>query len=263
MNLYEKRQFALGIVRGSIAETGSNPIIHLWNRRLFDDWTKHVSFALTTLLDEDGKAHWNELVAEVDGSGSPLELWQRRSAIPIRRMVDFLSSTYLAFTSSAYDSTLSKDLRTIPTRDLVIQGNRVFIGHGHSTQWLLLKDFLKDRLCLEWEEFNRESIAGIPTVARLQEMLNNAGFAFIIMTAEDEHADGKKHARANVIHEAGLFQGRLGFERAIVLLEEGCEGFSNIAGLTHIRFPKDDILARSEEIREALIREGIIGRSAS
>ena len=29
-------------------------------------------------------------------------------------------------------------------------------------------------------------------------------------------------ARMNVIHEVGLFQGRLGFERAIVLLEEGC-----------------------------------------
>ena len=27
------------------------------------------------------------------------------------------------------------------------------------------------------------------------------------MTAEDEHADGTKHARENVIHEVGLFQG--------------------------------------------------------
>jgi predicted nucleotide-binding protein len=38
------------------------------------------------------------------------------------------------------------------------------------------------------------------------------------MTAEDEQADGNHHARMNVIHEVGLFQGRLGFERAIVLL---------------------------------------------
>lgn len=35
-----------------------------------------------------------------------------------------------------------------------------------------------------------------------------------------------------LIHEAGLFQGHLGFEQAILLLEDGCEEFSNIYGLT-------------------------------
>jgi Predicted nucleotide-binding protein containing TIR-like domain len=48
------------------------------------------------------------------------------------------------------------------------------------------------------------------------------------MTAEDEKPYGKLRARLNVIHEAGLFQGRLGFNKAIVLLEDGCEEFSNI-----------------------------------
>jgi predicted nucleotide-binding protein len=48
------------------------------------------------------------------------------------------------------------------------------------------------------------------------------------MTAEDERADGKLNARLNVVHEIGLFQGRRGFNRAIILLEEGCEEFSNV-----------------------------------
>jgi hypothetical protein len=48
------------------------------------------------------------------------------------------------------------------------------------------------------------------------------------MTAEDAHADNTSHARENVVHEAGLFQGRLRFERAIILLEQGCAQFSNI-----------------------------------
>ena len=50
--------------------------------------------------------------------------------------------------------------------------------------------------------------------------------AFLVLTAEDEQTDGTLHARENVIHEAGLFQGRLGFEKAIILLEEGCQEFS-------------------------------------
>ena len=62
----------------------------------------------------------------------------------------------------------------------------------------------------------------------------------------------------NAVHEAGLFQGRLGFMRAIVLLEEGCEQFSNIEGLGQIRFPCGNISAAFEEIRRVLEREGLI-----
>ena len=56
----------------------------------------------------------------------------------------------------------------------------------------------------------------------------------------------------NVIHEAGLFQGRLGFLKAIILLEQGCEEFSNIHGLGQIRFPKGNLSAKFQEIRELL-----------
>jgi hypothetical protein len=45
------------------------------------------------------------------------------------------------------------------------------------------------------------------------------------------------------VHESGLFQGKLGFELAIVLLEDGCEEFSNIRRLNQIRFPKGNIAA--------------------
>ncbi len=78
------------------------------------------------------------------------------------------------------------------------------------------------------------------------------------MTAEDETADGAVQARMTVIHEAGLFQGRLGFTKAVVLLEEGCEQFSNIEGLGQIRFPPGNIAAAFEEIRRVLEREGLL-----
>jgi len=134
----------------------------------------------------------------------------------------------------------------------------VFVGHGQSPLWKDVKDFLADRLGLEYEEFNREPTAGISTKERLLEMLDRCCFAFLVMTAEDECPDGRFHARQNVVHEAGLFQGRYGFERAIILLENECQDFSNIHGIGQIRFPKGNIMAASEEIRRVLEREGIL-----
>jgi predicted nucleotide-binding protein len=137
-------------------------------------------------------------------------------------------------------------------------GNRVFIGHGRSKLWRELKDFLQDRLGLPWDEFNRVPVAGVANVMRLNEMLDSAGMAFLLLTAEDEQRDGRLQARMNVIHEVGLFQGRLGFSRAIVLLEEGCEEFSNIQGLGQIRFPAGNIAAAFEDVRLVLEREGLV-----
>jgi len=140
------------------------------------------------------------------------------------------------------------------------RGQRIFLGHGRSPVWRELKDFLKDRLCLPWEEFNRESVAGIPTTERLVQMHDSACFAFLIMTAEDEHADSTLHARENVIHEVDLFQGKLGLRKAIILVEDGCTTFSNIHGLTYIGFPRNRIAACFEEIRRVLEREGIVAQ---
>ena len=145
--------------------------------------------------------------------------------------------------------------RTKRSREI---GTNVFIGHGRSPVWKELKDFLQDRLRLPWDEFNRIPVAGITNVARLAEMLEAAAIAFLVMTGEDELADGNLHARMNVVHEAGLFQGRLGFTRAIILLEEGCEEFSNIQGLGQVRFPKGNIRAVFDEVRHVLEREGLI-----
>jgi predicted nucleotide-binding protein len=137
-------------------------------------------------------------------------------------------------------------------------GTDVFIGHGRSVVWKDLKDFIQDRLDLPWDEFNRVPVAGIANIARLSEMLDSAAIAFVILTAEDEQFDAKMHPRMNVVHEAGLFQGKLGFTKAIVLLEEGCEEFSNIQGLGQIRFPKGNIKAAFEELRRVLEREKLI-----
>ena len=137
-------------------------------------------------------------------------------------------------------------------------GTNVFIGHGRSLVWKDLKDFIHERMHLPWDEFNRVPVAGVSNIVRLSQMLDEAAIAFLIMTADDEQKDGKQRARQNVIHEAGLFQGRLGFKRAIILLEDGCEDFSNIQGLGQIHFPKGNVSARFEDIRRVLEREGLV-----
>jgi hypothetical protein len=74
-------------------------------------------------------------------------------------------------------------------------GTNVFIGHGRSKEWKDLKDFINERIRLPWDEFNRVAVAGIPNTVRLSTMLDAAAIAFLILTAEDEMADGKcRHA---------------------------------------------------------------------
>ena len=168
-------------------------------------------------------------------------------------------SHWIADLESVYESLeLYGELPNNTQQTMNNENKKIFIGHGGSHIWRELKDFIVETLGLEYEEFNRISPAGKTNKERLKEMLEVCGMAFLIMTGEDEQADGTLRARENVIHEAGLFQGKIDFERAIILLEEGCQEFSNIEGLGQIRFPKGNIKAVFEDIREVLDRESII-----
>ena len=106
--------------------------------------------------------------------------------------------------------------------------------------------------------YESESRLGSSIIAVLEGMLNRATFAVLVLTAEDETKSGSMRARQNVVHEAGLFQGRLGFKKAIVLKQEGTEDFSNIAGLQYISFSENRIDQTFYELRRVLAREGVI-----
>lgn len=131
----------------------------------------------------------------------------------------------------------------------------VFIGHGRSTAWRDLKDHLHDKHGVQIEAYETGARAGHTIRDILEDMVAKSSFAIIVMTAEDEQADGQMRARQNVIHEAGLFQGRLGFPRAILLLEEGVEEFSNVQGVQYIRFSKGNIKETFGEVLATLRRE--------
>lgn len=86
-------------------------------------------------------------------------------------------------------------------------------------------------------------------------MLSKSSFALLVMTGEDRDENGNLRARQNVIHELGLFQGKLGFSRAIILLEEDTEEFSNIHGIHQLRYGKHNIKETFGEILATLKRE--------
>jgi hypothetical protein len=132
---------------------------------------------------------------------------------------------------------------------------RVFIGHGRSDQWRDLKDHLQDKHGYEVVAYEVGSRAGHTIRDILEEMLSSSSIAFLVMTGEDKDENGNMRARQNVVHELGLFQGRLGFGRAIVILEEGTEEFSNIHGINQIRYARGNIKETFGEVLATLRRE--------
>jgi predicted nucleotide-binding protein len=131
----------------------------------------------------------------------------------------------------------------------------VFIGHGRSKLWARLKVFLQDELGVATVAYESEPRTGESIVPVLEKMLKQATFAVLVLTAEDDTADGSRRARQNVVHEAGLFQGRLGFKRAILLVQGGIEEFSNVAGLQYLPFTDNKIEQSFYELQRVLKRE--------
>jgi hypothetical protein len=60
------------------------------------------------------------------------------------------------------------------------------------------------------------------------------------------------------VHEIGLFQGKLGFQKSIIVMEKRVGRFSNIDGLTYIPYAKGKIARAFPEIEKALLRERVI-----
>lgn len=148
---------------------------------------------------------------------------------------------------------------TKPKTKLKSSGDgRIFIGHGRNNLWARVQIFLNDELKLKTLFFESESRTSESITNILNDFLDKSSFAIIVFTAEDETADGKIRARQNVIHEVGLFQGRIGFDKVIILKQEGIEEFTNIAGLQYIPFSNDNIEQTFYELQRKLKKFGLI-----
>jgi predicted nucleotide-binding protein len=137
----------------------------------------------------------------------------------------------------------------------------IFIGHGRSPIWRDLKDHLHEQHGYDVQAYEIGSRAGHAIRDILEDMLETSLFAILVMTAEDKIRSGHMRARQNVVHELGLFQGKLGFSKAIILLERGVQEFSNIHGIHQIRFSKKNIKETYGDVLATLRRE--FGQSQS
>jgi predicted nucleotide-binding protein len=131
----------------------------------------------------------------------------------------------------------------------------VFIGHGRSAAWRDLKDHLQDKHGFTVEHYESGARAGHTIRDILEDMVSKSSIAVLVLTGEDEQKDGLFRPRQNVIHEAGLFQGRLSFSRAILLIGDGVEKFSNVDGIQHISFTKGNIKETFGEVLATIRRE--------
>lgn len=162
--------------------------------------------------------------------------------------------------SQMSEEQLNKEVESIKPkpRQKTSGEGKVFIGHGRNKLWARLQVFLREELGLETFSFESESRTSENIITVLESFLDKSSFAILIMTAEDETNDGKIRARQNVIHEAGLFQGRLGFQKVVLLKQDLTEEFTNVAGLQYIPFSGDNIEQTFYELQRTLKKHGLI-----
>jgi sugar/nucleoside kinase (ribokinase family) len=117
----------------------------------------------------------------------------------------------------------------------------VFIAHGTNPEWLAVQRFIEEQFELPVYSFESSSWSGRQVAEALSDYMDRCSLAICVLTADDFTGDGRRFARQNVIHEVGLFQGRHGFDRVLVLAEDGCEFVPPTAKPYTISFPSHGI----------------------
>lgn len=138
---------------------------------------------------------------------------------------------------------------TVPSHPVIV------IGHGGNPAWRELQEHLCDQQGFEVEAFETAPRASqtIPDV--IAGLGSKANMAILVMTGEDEMADGSIHPRLNVVQELGKFQERFGNNKTIILSEKGVTFPSNNSGIIYISFETENIRACFGDIIAVIRRE--------
>ena len=148
--------------------------------------------------------------------------------------------------------------------------NRIFIVHGHD-------ELPKEQLARMLKEMGLEPVIlheqpdkGRTIIEKFEEVCEDVGFAFVIITPDDVGVDRELYekmkveeyrncfryrARQNVVFELGFFYGKLGRNRVCCLYKGNVELLSDISGVLYIEF-KDSVRERYADIIKELKAAG-------
>jgi len=197
----------------------------------------------------------HKIILVVKRSESDLDTFWREDGEII---ISFIDSLVIDIKSDNYISKSTTNTGVVNADIKHNKMNSVYIGHGRSKLWARVQVFLEKEQGLTVVSYESESRVSQSIISILEEMLEVSSFAVLILTAEDETGDGSYRARQNVVHEAGLFQGRLGFKKVVLLVQKGLENFTNVDGLQYMPFSNENIEQSFYELQRVLRREGVV-----
>lgn len=120
-------------------------------------------------------------------------------------------------------------------------GSRVFIVHGHDHELRDAVSKLVRDLGLNPTVLDEQVGAAKTIIEKFEENATDAGFAIVLMTADDvgyskgdKAPDAANRARQNVVLELGYFIGKLGRDRVVALKAADVEIPSDIHGVSYI-----------------------------
>ncbi|MFJ1756159.1 PfkB family carbohydrate kinase [Kitasatospora sp. NPDC088134] len=217
--------------------------IHAWRRenaKALDDFYPQVVLADDQIEDATGAGDVFAagLLAVLAGDRLQIELGCLLGMTLARHKLRYVGShghAQLADVTRDFIRTLDAARRT------AAQPAGVFIAHGRSPEWLAVKAFVEQRFGVPVYSFESDSWGSRPVTDALGDYLQRCSFAVCVLTAEDATGDGHLIARQNVIHEIGLFQGHRGFDRVLVLVEDGCDSVPAAAAPYATTFPRHAI----------------------
>lgn len=231
--------------------------IHAWHRedaKVFDDFYPQLVLAEDQIEDATGAGDVFAagLLAVLVGDRLQTELGSLLGMTLARHKLRYVGShghTQLAQATRDF-------IRSLDTTRRTTAPEGVFVAHGRNPDWLAVKAFVEQRYGIPVYTFESQSWGSRPITEALQDYLHRCTFAICVLTAEDTTTDGTALARQNVIHEIGLFQGRHGFDRVLVLTEDGCDSLPDTADANTVAFPRHAIDKAFWHIDRALLRSG-------
>lgn len=122
--------------------------------------------------------------------------------------------------------------------------NKIFIVHGHDEALKYqLSNWLRE-IELEPIILHEQANGGVTSILGKLERYSDVDCAIVLFTADDEGyekgkpKERKLRARQNVVFEAGLFVGRLGAKRVIMLYDNGVEMPGDLGGCIYTEADK-------------------------